>query len=569
MLPSDGGSSGATRNGLPWPEGNPESIAHASRSAHGAAATLRTGVGRVEAAASAASGWQGAGAAAFRGAVAGERTAMLRGAHALEEAAGALRRLSTRLDEAQRTVTRLAGEVEDAEQAAQAAEARASIEQLNAVAAEGMLLLAGPNPSHSLEAGAGNAMDDASAAATTAGNARAAADAIRAKNTKLAQQECDDVLRVDVSTASAVNNAASAAPFTGAPAGTPTPAQGFATNVLSGLSHEQWLAIGYWSAGIDGDNWDPNKGLLANDDTVQRVYALYGRLFNEHPELQWAGMANIVGPMFYAGWQDIYTVRHVMDPGERADLLFQLSGLGSLPGFVKTGADLAGHLPIGPLAPAELAGHLGNDELEWNEHQFLTMQKAIYDDLAWKHVAYSIGGIGLMRQLASEGQLGRTELAPWENIASGDPGRIADGNEALLRREQEQIVQPYYDEMRNHHGVSGDVFTYTSTVMAEDPVPGGHAYRDLYRLHVQFDAPTPQVPFTSWPPQPHVDISTPLPDGNLSNFDDRWRWIQQDMLPHYRELLTHPAQAHALVSQDVAGRAEQWRKLPDLPYPGG
>ena len=66
-----------------------------------------------------------------------------------------------------------------------------------------------------------------------------------------------------------------------------------------------------------------------------------------------------------------------------------------------------------------------------------------------------------------------------------------------------------------------------------------------------------------------MDVTLPLPDGNISNFDDRWRWIQEDMLPNYRDLLTQPGDAQAIVSQDVAGRAEGYRQLPDLPYPGG
>ena len=61
----------------------------------------------------------------------------------------------------------------------------------------------------------------------------------------------------------------------------------------------------------------------------------------------------------------------------------------------------------------------------------------------------------------------------------------------------------------------------------------------------------------------------PLPAGNLSNFDDRWAWIDNDMLPRYQELLQDPDAARGLVSSSVADRAADFRKLPDLPYPGG
>jgi hypothetical protein len=273
--------------------------------------------------------------------------------------------------------------------------------------------------------------------------------------------------------------------------------------------------------------------------------------------------------MFYGGWQDIYTVRHIADPGERADYLAQLAGLPALPGIVKSGADLAGHLPGGFLSPVSLAEHLTNDELEYFETTFLGMQRQIFDDLGWKHEAYTLGGAGLMHELDRELLLEPGEIDAWDAIASGDPASVQQGNEQLLRREQHDIIQSRYDEMRDHHGVVGDVFTYTTTVMADDPIPGGRPYRDVYPLHVGFDIPTPQAPFTDWPPRPHVDITTPLPDGNISNYDDRWRWIQEDMLPRYRDLLAQPGATQAIVSQDVAARAQEWRHLPDLPYPGG
>jgi hypothetical protein len=282
-------------------------------------------------------------------------------------------------------------------------------------------------------------------------------------------------------------------------------------------------------------------------------------------------MAALVGPMFYAGWQDIYVVRHVMDPGERADLLSQLVGLGSLPGIVKRGADIAGHFPGGVLDPTALAGHLGNEELEWYEHKFLSMQRQIYDDMAWQHVAYSFGGIGLLREIHAHDPAGfrASQLQTWEDIASGNPDRVTSGNADLLFREQHDIIQNDYDEMRGRHGVEGDLFTYTTTAMAQNPIPGGHSFTHDYPLHAGFDVPTPQAPFTNWPPRPHVDVTLPLPDGNISNFSDRWRWIQNDMLPAYRDLLTQPGHAQSIVSQDVAGRAEQWRRLPDFSYPGG
>ena len=45
--------------------------------------------------------------------------------------------------------------------------------------------------------------------------------------------------------------------------------------------------------------------------------------------------------------------------------------------------------------------------------------------------------------------------------------------------------------------------------------------------------------------------------------------IENDMLPRCQELLQDPHATRAIVSSDVAGRAADQRKLPDLYYPGG
>jgi hypothetical protein len=95
---------------------------------------------------------------------------------------------------------------------------------------------------------------------------------------------------------------------------------------------------------------------------------------------------------------------------------------------------------------------------------------------------------------------------------------------------------------------------------------------------VATDAGTVSIPVDDSEADEEADVATPdvevsqtlpLPAGNLSNFDDRWGWIENDMLPRYQELLQDPAATRGLVSSDVAGRAADFRKLPDLPYPGG
>jgi hypothetical protein len=353
--------------------------------------------------------------------------------------------------------------------------------------------------------------------------------------------------------------------------------------VLAGLSVDQWRAIAYWRAGIDGESWHPSAGLLENDEIVQQVYRYYGGLYLDNPDLQWAGMANVVGPMFYAGWQDMYAVRSIADEGQRARYLSELVGLPTLPGPVYDFADhLADVVPGGFLSPTALAEHLTSEEIEWYEDRFLGMQKEIFDDLAWQHEAYMLGGVALMRSIHQEqpGEVDSRQLQAWEDIASGDPDLVREGNIQLLRREQLEIIQDDYDDMRDHDGPVGDVFTYALSTMADNPMPGGQAYRDYdpiqFEVHVETPnaavpvGPLPLGPWVGWDtPDFHFEAELPLPAGNLSNFEDRWGWIENDMLPRYYDLLRDPEAARALVGSDVSGRAEDYRKLPDLPYPGG
>jgi uncharacterized protein YukE len=574
------GGTSETAAGLPWPEGDPGSLSSAAGTVGSGADSLRTAATRLEAEAGAAAGWQGQAAVAFRAAVAQDRALMVKGASALEQAAAALKRLSTTLSDAQELVRELAREVTEAEEAADYAAARAAIARMSAIAAGAELALAGPDPGAALRNAAADASDDAAAAETAAGDARAHAEAVRARNTRRAQDAVDDVLREDRATAAALEAAASAAPLAGVPVGAPTPATGFAQVALAGLSIEQWREIAYWRAGIDPDEWRPEDGLLENDAIVQAVYRYYGDLYLDHPELQWAGMANIVGPMFYAGWQDIYAMRQLTDPGERMEYLSRWAGLPTLPDEVYEAADAVAHLPGGFLNPAYLAEHLTAEELEWYEDRFLMMQREIFDDLAWQHEAFVLGGAPLMREIAARNP---SELLPrdvdaWEDIGSGDAERIQQGNADLLLREQERVIQDDYDAMRDHHGPVGDVFTYGFSTMAENPMPGGQAYRDYDPIELSVDL-APSIPVGPLGPfGPHVDVDVadvevhqtlPLPAGNLSNFDDRWGWIENDMLPRYQELLQDPEATRAIVSSDVAARAADQRKLPDLYYPGG
>jgi hypothetical protein len=68
---------------------------------------------------------------------------------------------------------------------------------------------------------------------------------------------------------------------------------------------EAWFRRALDSAGIERRSWRPGRGVAENRRTVEAVYGYYGRLFTEYPYLQWAGLAAMIGPAFYAGFRDL------------------------------------------------------------------------------------------------------------------------------------------------------------------------------------------------------------------------------------------------------------------------
>ena len=66
-----------------------------------------------------------------------------------------------------------------------------------------------------------------------------------------------------------------------------------------------WFERALQRAGIDRETWHPSQGVAKDSKTVQAVYSYYGQLFLQPPYLEWAGMAGMIGPAFYAGFLDL------------------------------------------------------------------------------------------------------------------------------------------------------------------------------------------------------------------------------------------------------------------------
>ncbi|MGQ0774741.1 MAG: putative alpha/beta hydrolase [Pseudonocardiales bacterium] len=310
------------------------------------------------------------------------------------------------------------------------------------------------------------------------------------------------------------------------------------------LLQQYWLVKAANDAGIDLNAWDPQAGVDGNMANIANVYEYYGKLFLDHPELQWAGMANMIGPSFAGGFLD----------------------LDGMEDFARSLSEKIDSLPkeVRDRLPAELkglaaAGNLGADELRWFENKFLAMQKHIFIDQGGMHAAYLDGGAGAIDEMRRAGLIDDRAQNAWNDIASGDPARIEHGNADLLYREQNQIIAKQYDQMYQHHGPVGPVMTYGMTVAGDASVPGTRTPGEYSPLTVGGEVTVPgPIPFTEV--TVGAELETPLPDFNVTDRDARWDYVTHDTLPAYQRLLREDSeQARQIISSPVEERISEQR----------
>ena len=112
-----------------------------------------------------------------------------------------------------------------------------------------------------------------------------------------------------------------------------------------------------------------------------------------------------------------------------------------------------------------------------------------------------------------------------------------DGNRALLFREQHDIIDRYYARMLAHRWPIGPAFTYLLTLIGAPSVPNALSYPQRYPLRV--DSRLPQLAISTY---------TPLADGNIAIFADRWKLIEADTLPAYLAVLRNePEQVYCIL----------------------
>jgi uncharacterized protein YukE len=309
---------------------------------------------------------------------------------------------------------------------------------------------------------------------------------------------------------------------------------------------------GYWNnqamleMGIDPTTWDTSLGTEANWETIRSVYDFYGQAYLANPDLQWAGMANMIGPSFAGGFRDMAMMR---------DLAQQILN------------NPAANIPVPVLDQIEQLAGMTDQEIRFYEVSMLDMNKEIFLDQARQHQAYLNGGLAEINRLQESGAIDAGTAQAWADIDSGDPDRIQEGNTALLYREQNEIIADDYDTMRSHPG--GEAVTYMVTLAGEPSIPGARSYPEVFPYTFSVESPGPQnVPFTNWdnPTQFRTDFTTGFPDGNIANADQRWELIRQDTLPAYQNLLaTDPDRAAQIIGSNFDDRVDQYRPTNNIP----
>lgn len=296
------------------------------------------------------------------------------------------------------------------------------------------------------------------------------------------------------------------------------------------LLFQFWFADTTDAAGIDLATWDPRAGVTANRDNLMRSYRFYEDLQLNHRELQWAGMAGLVGADFGGGLIDFRLATDVYDFAGLAPIAHAIVGETNR----LLGPFGVEELPSGLRALAQVGASITAADLRHIQADILVMQKNIFGDLMTMHRAYVVGGLPALEEMSRAGLYGEEILDAWRQIASGDPVAVAAGNARLLQREQGEVVAEQWDRTRAYRGVSGqgevgEAMTYATTLAGSPSVAGVVPPRSFRPLTVTGQALDGRT----------ATVTLPLPAWNWAAYPQRWAYITDQLLPRYRDLVEH------------------------------
>ena len=130
--------------------------------------------------------------------------------------------------------------------------------------------------------------------------------------------------------------------------------------------------------------------------------------------------------------------------------------------------------------------------------------RVVWWDIFWQHLAYREAGIDELIRANKAGELPRLVIEAWKDVDNGvrhgNTTLVRQGNEALLKYEQSAILQiQVYDK-----------------------------FSEIWpRISGQIPSPIPEH---------GINIADYVPNGNIGNFNDRWKWVEESMLPAWNSL---------------------------------
>lgn len=166
-----------------------------------------------------------------------------------------------------------------------------------------------------------------------------------------------------------------------------------------------------------------------------------------------------------------------------------------------------------------VSGKIGMEEKEkrWKPNitdlmeSLMAGNKAVFDDLYWQHLAFENKGIGELKKLYCEQSISHEEYSAWKKISMG---KVWEGNRDLLLHEQRYILQPL---LYNSHPLTW----YLSDSWGGILVNWGNVLES---------------------PVPNDDSVFPSGlDRNIANFNQRWTWIENHILPEWRKFENKPS----------------------------
>ncbi len=248
-------------------------------------------------------------------------------------------------------------------------------------------------------------------------------------------------------------------------------------------------------------------------DPVERnglINAAYARLYKSDPDaMKWAGMAAMASDE---------------------------AGTGMMQSWLLSGVEALG---LG-----DVSRTVGAPSDEKVQELLASGNEAIFNDMAWQHLAFQQGGLEELERAAEQGSLTPEQLEGWRKIARGkamldeartrgDQAAIAraqdeiwGGNRLLLRSEQKFVQDIVYDESEDSRAAFQFLSGNLNPLGVVSPVPHGTSFKEHRML------------------KPGRD--------DVGDLDQRWDWIEESMLPEYRAFEGHRERMMARMDHLIA-----------------